>query len=64
MRSAAAYLKSPGMTSGESSTMSPITSEPTSAPNAVPRPPRVTAAKSSSRICSPVSHLMPLVTSA
>ena len=34
-------------------------SEPTRAPNAVPRPPRVTAANMSSRICAPMSHLMP-----
>ena len=44
-----------------SSTTRPMTSEPTRAPKAVPRPPSVTAANSSSRICSPVSHLMPLI---
>ena len=64
MRSAAAYLKSPGMTNGDSSTIRPMTIDPSKAPNAVPRPPSVTAAKSSSRIYSPESHLMPLTTSA
>ena len=65
MSSAVAYLKSPGMPrTGESSTTRPMISEPTRAPKAVPRPPSVTAAKSSSRICMPESHLMPLVTSA
>ena len=62
MSSAAAYLKSPGIAQWPaSSTTRPMISEPTSAPNAVPRPPSVTAANSSSRICRPVSHLMPLV---
>ena len=54
--SAATYFMFEGMKTVERSVIRPITSEPTRAPNAVPKPPRVTAAKISSRMLAPVSH--------
>jgi hypothetical protein len=54
--SAATYFRFSGSQSVETLMKTPMTSEPTRAPNAVPRPPRVTAANTSSRIDAPVSH--------
>ena len=52
--SAPTYLSSAGTNSVETSTKMPTMKLPTMAPQMVPRPPRVTAAKTSSRILKPI----------
>ena len=60
--SAVAYFRSPGSQMLVNSTIMPMSIEPMNAPNAVPRPPRVTAAKNISSSWPPVNQLRPLKT--
>ena len=53
---AATYFMFSGRTMVLTLMKTPITIEPMRAPNAVPRPPRTTAEKTSSRIEAPVSQ--------
>ena len=60
MNNAPTYLRSAARPNTVvSSTKMPTMMEPTRAPQTVPRPPRVTLAKMSSRICEPMSKVTP-----